>query len=127
MIGDDILDRLRIDPGKRTLGELLQDREAAAHEIRRLRAEMERLRSVRMPRKGNAEAARPEDNRKSAFRPGSLIRISEVCELVGVSRTTIYRWITEGEFPEPVRLSKYAVRWRIDEVESWRDALGQAR
>src|SRR5690606_27544961 len=124
MISDDILDRLRVDPGKRTLGELLQDREAAAQEIRRLRAEIERLRNVRMPRKGNTEAAQPEEKRNGAFRPGSLIRISEVCELIGVSRTTIYRWMTEGEFPQPVRLSKYAVRWRIDDVESWRDTLG---
>jgi hypothetical protein len=40
---NDILDRLRIDPGQRTLGQLLQDREAAAHEIGRLRSEIERL------------------------------------------------------------------------------------
>ncbi|MDZ7840407.1 MAG: hypothetical protein U5R46_06230 [Gammaproteobacteria bacterium] len=46
MIENDILDRLRIDPGQRTLGQLLQDREAAAHEIRKLQAELERLRTV---------------------------------------------------------------------------------
>lgn len=40
----DILNQLRIDPGQRTLGELLQDREAALHEIRLLRREIERLR-----------------------------------------------------------------------------------
>ena len=33
----DIADRLRLDPGQRTLGQLLQDREAALHEILRLR------------------------------------------------------------------------------------------
>jgi hypothetical protein len=38
----DILQRLRIDPGQRTLGQLLQDREAAALEIERLRAEINR-------------------------------------------------------------------------------------
>ena len=35
---EDILDRLRLDPGPRTIGRLLQDREAARHEILRLRA-----------------------------------------------------------------------------------------
>lgn len=38
-------ERLRIDPGQRTLGELIQDREASLHEIRRLRAEIDRLRA----------------------------------------------------------------------------------
>jgi len=36
-----ILERLRIDPGQQTLGELLQDREAALHEIRMLRREVD--------------------------------------------------------------------------------------
>lgn len=35
---DDVLVRLRLDPGQRTIGQLLQDREAAFHEIVRLRA-----------------------------------------------------------------------------------------
>jgi hypothetical protein len=38
MFQEDVLERLRMDPGQRTLGQLLQDREAAAHEIRKLRA-----------------------------------------------------------------------------------------
>lgn len=46
MIQNDILERLRIDPGQRTVGQLLQDREAAAHEIRKLQGEIERLRTV---------------------------------------------------------------------------------
>lgn len=60
---------------------------------------------------------------KRAFRPGALIRISEVCELVGTSRSTIYRWVSEGTFPEPVRISEKAIRWKVDEIEAWRDAL----
>lgn len=120
MLREDILDRLRVDPGRRTIGQLLQDREAAAHEIRTLRSENERLRTLRSERKERADVAQSESR---AFRPGSLIRIAEVCELVGVSRTTIYRWVSEGMFPEPVRISRYAVRWNIDEIEKWRDAL----
>ena len=117
---EDILDRLRVDPGQRTLGQLLQEREAAAQEIRKLRAEIERLRTVRADKKERTGIAQGE---KRAFRPGSLIRIAEVCEIVGTSRTTIYRWVSEGTFPQPVRISRYTVRWNIDEIEKWRDAL----
>ncbi|MDZ7840406.1 MAG: AlpA family phage regulatory protein [Gammaproteobacteria bacterium] len=52
-----------------------------------------------------------------------MIRIGEVCDFVGVCRTTIYRWVSEGTFPSPVRISERAVRWRVDEIEAWRDAL----
>lgn len=120
MFQEDVLERLRMDPGQRTLGQLLQDREAAAHEIRKLQAEIERLRSVREDRKERAGAAAPETR---TFLPGSLIRIREVCDLIGVCRATIYRWMSEGSFPQPVRISDRAVRWKVDEIETWREAL----
>jgi len=46
---EDILERLHVDPGQRTLGQILQDREDARHEIIRLRAELDRLRSPTRP------------------------------------------------------------------------------
>jgi hypothetical protein len=39
----DMLDRLCLDPGTRTLGELMQEREWAVSEIRRLRTDVSRL------------------------------------------------------------------------------------
>ena len=42
-MGLDMLDRLILDPGTRTLGELLQEREWAVGEIRRLRLDLGRL------------------------------------------------------------------------------------
>lgn len=119
-MNQDILPRLHIDPGQRTIGELIQDRAAAAHEIIELRRRVERLRTVRNDRKERAEEAAPKTQ---TFRPGTLLRISTVCEMVGASRSTIYRWVSEGTFPEPVRISEKAIRWKVDEIEVWREAL----
>lgn len=44
------------------------------------------------------------------MRPGMLIRLTEVAELLGVSRSTIYKWVNERTFPPPVRISERAVR-----------------
>ncbi|MEZ5551531.1 MAG: AlpA family phage regulatory protein [Pseudomonadales bacterium] len=119
MYREDILERLRVDPGKRTLGELLQDRESAVHEITRLRAQIVRLTAARTPRarKGEETDAPPQ------MRPGMLIRLAEVCELIGVGRSTIYKWMNEGTFPAPVNVSERAVRWRTEDIEHWRNAL----
>jgi prophage regulatory protein len=122
MIQNDILDRLRTDPGQRTIGQLLQDREAAVHEIRKLLAEIERLRTVRAGKKPD-EDTRSKPATEQGFHPKALIRIGEVCELVGVSRSTIYHWVSEGTFPAPVRISKHSVRWKVDEIEGWRESL----
>jgi prophage regulatory protein len=112
---NDILARLSLDPGQRTLGQLIQDREAAAHEIRRLRNDVECA-------SAKARPAQPcsDDHHaaKSVYPPNALMRLAEVCKLFGVSRSTVYKWMTEGSFPRPVHISERAVRWRWEDVEA---------
>lgn len=118
---EDILDRLQIDPGRRKLGELLQEREAAAHEVARLRAQIERLTAARATR-----AAKSENGYAPLpMQQGMLIRLNEVAELLGVARSTIYKWVNQGTFPSPVRINERAVRWRTEDIERWRSALVQ--
>ena|SRR5256885_863458 len=123
----DILQRLRIDPGQRTLGQLLQDREAAALEIGRLRAEIDRRVTVaiqgtsgRKPKHSPTNSAEP--SREPLFRAGSLIRLGDVCRFLGISKSTVYKKLSESSFPEPARLGPRTVRWRVDDIEAWRDA-----
>jgi excisionase family DNA binding protein len=53
-----------------------------------------------------------------------LLKVGEVSEWLNVSRSTIYKWVHEGEFPEPVVLGqddgkRSASRWKEDEVVDW--------
>lgn len=48
-----------------------------------------------------------------------LIRLKEVQHRVGLGRSTIYRWMSEGKFPRPVQLGGYAVAWAEDEIDQW--------
>ena len=54
-----------------------------------------------------------------ARRVTRLIRLPEVQHRVGLGRSTIYRWMSEGKFPKPVQLGGYAVAWSEAEVEAW--------
>ena len=117
----DIIDRLAIDPGKRTIGELLQEREAAAQEIARIRMELDRLRASQNSRAGiRVEGAGESYSERSGFRAGTLLRLRQVCEYLGISRSTIYNWMSKGKFPRPVRLGPATVRWSVDDVDAWR-------
>ena len=40
-------------------------------------------------------------------------------EMLGISRSTIYRMMKVGEFPRPTKLGRRAVGWREDEIEQW--------
>jgi prophage regulatory protein len=48
-----------------------------------------------------------------------LLRLPQVCELTGLSRTSIYRAMGAGEFPRSVPLYRRGVAWAADEVEQW--------
>lgn len=48
-----------------------------------------------------------------------LIRLPEVCNLTGLSRSSLYRAINAGLFPRSVQLGQRSVAWRLDQVEDW--------
>ena len=48
-----------------------------------------------------------------------IIKLSEVIQSTGLSRSTIYRKINEKCFPESVSLGSNAVGWVEDEVQQW--------
>lgn len=56
-----------------------------------------------------------------------VMRIQEVIELTGTSRSTVYRWVGEGKFVKPIKLSATSIGFLASEVEAWLDSKIQAR
>lgn len=50
-----------------------------------------------------------------------FVRLPEVCRLIGLSRSQIYKMAKEATFPEPIRLSARAVAWNLSDVTRWMD------
>lgn len=48
-----------------------------------------------------------------------VLRLPEVLALTGLSRSTIYSRMSQGEFPTSVRLGLRAVGWRAADVYEW--------
>ena len=51
-----------------------------------------------------------------------LLRIKEVLELTGLSRTTIYRLRREGRFPKGIPLMGSLIAWEESKVFAWIEA-----
>jgi prophage regulatory protein len=119
----DMLDRLILDPGTRTLGELLQEREWTVSEIRRLRADVNRLSQKQ-------EALRIEKEMEHAVDPAlnaqRLLRLSEVSTMIGLGHSSIYNYVAEGTFPAPIRIGERSVRWKLADVLAWRAQISEA-
>ena len=48
-----------------------------------------------------------------------FIRISEVMEMTGLARSTIYKYARAGSFPATVKISRRAAAWVEHEVNEW--------
>jgi len=48
-----------------------------------------------------------------------LLRLPQVQQIVGLSRSEIYRLISIGRFPRPVPLGERVVAWDSDEISEW--------
>lgn len=48
-----------------------------------------------------------------------LIRLKELIKMIGLSRSTVYKLLSEDKFPKRIRLTQRTVVWRLSEIETW--------
>lgn len=56
----------------------------------------------------------------------SLIRLPEVLKRTGFGKAWIYRLISEGRFPAPVKIGVRAVAFVESEIDAWIQSVIQA-
>lgn len=49
----------------------------------------------------------------------TIQRLPTVIERTGLSRSTIYKLIADGNFPKPISLGRRAVGWLESDIEGW--------
>jgi len=50
---------------------------------------------------------------------GAIIRLPQVIQKTGLSRSSIYAAIADGTFPAQIKLTKRSSGWLESEVDSW--------
>lgn len=55
-----------------------------------------------------------------------IIKIDQVMQMLGVKKTAIYRMVSDGTLPAPIKVGG-ASRWILSEVENSIDAMIQRR
>ena len=48
-----------------------------------------------------------------------ILRRRDVESLTGLSRSTLYAMMANGEFPSPIRLGRRAVGWQDKDLADW--------
>lgn len=61
----------------------------------------------------------PTEPTAPTTRDDRLLRWPQVREIVGLSRTTVWRLQKAGLFPDPIEVSANRVAWRERDIEAW--------
>ena len=48
-----------------------------------------------------------------------IIRPKELSEMIGVSRTSLWRFERDGNFPKHINLGVRSIGWRLSEIYIW--------
>jgi prophage regulatory protein len=48
-----------------------------------------------------------------------ILKLKEVCSIVGLKPSTIYKLMSHGGFPKQVKLTAKSVGWANNEVKQW--------
>ena len=72
---------------------------------------------------GADDSSRPDRERRASSGADrtaqELLRREDVEQRFGISRSWIYCEMRAGRFPEPVRIGKRAVRWKVVDLDPW--------
>ena len=55
----------------------------------------------------------------------TLLNVKQVAHILGVGKSTVWRWCKQGTFPLPIKLSERVTRWRSEDVAAVIMRVGQ--
>jgi len=48
-----------------------------------------------------------------------ILKLKEVCSIVGLKPSTIYKLMSNGDFPRQIKLTAKSVGWSNKEINTW--------
>jgi len=54
-----------------------------------------------------------------SIKPIRILRVREVADRSGISRSLLYKFVREGKFPPSVKIGERAVGWLESDVDGW--------
>jgi excisionase family DNA binding protein len=50
---------------------------------------------------------------------------TQVCKLLGISKSALQQWVARGHFPQPKIKVQHLVRWTRQQIDQWVEAGGK--
>lgn len=57
--------------------------------------------------------------------PQGVSRAKQILQLIPIGKTSFYKLVKDGKFPQPIKLGANTTVWRNSDVLAWLDSLDQ--
>src|SRR5215469_4348713 len=76
---------------------------------------------------GNRESHKMADKAVDAidYDPTGYFRLPDLIRRQRVSAASIWKWVRNGDYPKPIKLSKNASVWKVADILAWEQAREQ--
>ena len=51
--------------------------------------------------------------------PNQLINITTMCKNINKGRTTLFCWVRDHKFPQPLRVGNKTLGWTLEQYKDW--------
>lgn len=48
-----------------------------------------------------------------------LLRLKQVVQLTNISKATIWRWVKDGTFPQPMKITNRVTVWKSSDIQAY--------
>lgn len=56
----------------------------------------------------------------------SFLRLKQVVELTSISKATIWRWVKNGTFPKPIKITSRVTVWKSSDIQAYIASVTQS-
>jgi len=67
--------------------------------------------------------AQPKDQQPAVLPATGYSRLSQLLPFLPIAKSTVEKWVKEGRFPAPVKLSPTVTCWKNEDIHNWLNGL----
>lgn len=60
-----------------------------------------------------------QSNSQASLPKGGMSRLAQLLPFLPIGKSTVWAWVKQGKFPQPIKLSPTVTVWRNSDIHTW--------
>ncbi|MFL1732505.1 helix-turn-helix transcriptional regulator [Moraxella oculi] len=60
-----------------------------------------------------------QSNSQTSLPKDGMSRLTQLLPFLPIGKSTVWKWVKDGKFPQPIKLSPTVTVWRNSDIHQW--------